>query len=65
VCFLPKYLNVTAFPSKKNLVPRFRNRMESDDQIQSWLEGSLESYAEDMTQFPKLLLLQCDGPTEF
>jgi hypothetical protein len=31
--FDPKCLNVTAFPPKKNLVPRFRNRMELDDQI--------------------------------
>jgi hypothetical protein len=31
----------------------------------SWLEGSLGNFVEDKIRFPKLLLLQYDGPTEF
>jgi hypothetical protein len=29
-----------------------------------WLGRNLGNYAEDKTQFPMLLLLQCDGSTE-
>jgi hypothetical protein len=31
--YISYYLNVTAFPPKKNLVPRFGSRIESDNQI--------------------------------
>jgi hypothetical protein len=31
--YIPYYLDVTAFPPKKNLVPRFRSRIELNDQI--------------------------------
>jgi hypothetical protein len=29
--YVSNYLNVTAFPPKKNLIPRFEGRRESDD----------------------------------
>jgi hypothetical protein len=31
--YIPYYLDVTAFPPKKNLVPRFGSRIELNDQI--------------------------------
>jgi hypothetical protein len=59
------YLNVTTFPSKKNLAPRFRNRGIWMTNFGSWLGRNPEIYAEDKIRFPRSLLLQCDDSIEF
>jgi hypothetical protein len=66
--YLPSITNTRtvtiAFPSKKNLVPRFRNRRIWMINFGGWLGRSLGNYAEDKIRFPMLLLLLCDDPTE-
>jgi hypothetical protein len=58
------YLVITAFPPKKNLIPRFEGRKNQTIRFGDWLEGSLENFVEDKILFPKLLLLRCGDPTK-
>jgi hypothetical protein len=42
--YIPYYLNVTAFPPKKNLVPRFGSRRRLNDQIWELVERKVRKF---------------------